>query len=136
MRNSHTTRVCRTSGRGCLLSAAVLLALPSFAAAPDWREATAKLTPGMRVEVQHQGKVERGLFALVNGSEIVITTAAKGFLTIPQAEVERVIRRGNESPNLSFFANAGDEFFPKPEVLYERAGTAQAMRKSHWWSKQ
>lgn len=113
----------------------LMIVTAALASAAEWRDATATLTPGMRIEVQHEGKVERGLFVLVNGSEIVITTAAKGFLTIPQAEVERVMRRGKESPNLSFFANASDQLFPKTEVLYERVGTAQAQRKPHWWSK-
>ncbi len=126
----------RPSGRARVLKIAILLAIPAFAAPPDWTAATAKLTPGMRVEVQHQGKLEHGIFALANGSEIVITTSASGFLSIPQADVERLVRRGAESPNLSFFRNAGDQLFPKSEVVYERAGKAQAQPKSRRTRKQ
>ena len=102
----------------CLMS-------PAFAGA-TWSEATAKLTPGARIEVHHHGKAERGLFALANGFEIVMTTSGNGFLSIQQTDVDRVIVRGTESPKLSYFRNANDQLFPKAEVVYERTGAPAA----------
>ena len=104
--------------------------------AAEWGESTGKLTPGRRVEVQHKGKIDRGLYALSNSTEIVISSSGNTQLAIPQAEVDRVIALGTESPALGYFANGRDQLFPKPEVVYERNGApAAAKRESHWWSK-
>ena len=116
---------------------ALLLAVP-VAFASEWSEVSEKLTPGNRVEVQHKGKFERGVYALSNANEIVITTKASGQLSIPRAEVERVILRGVESPTSGYFGNANDQLFPKPEIVYERAGApppARVKKSRHWWSK-
>ena len=115
-----------------------LLMMSTAVVAADWGEATGKLTPGGRIEVHHQGKIDRGLFALANGSEIVITKSGNGFVAIPKAEVDRVITHGSELPNLSYFANAKGQLFPKSEVVYERTGAAprpKAESKRHWWFK-
>ena len=116
-----------------------LLALLSTSvfAASSWSDATAKLTPGARVVVEHKGKLDRGLYALSNADEIVIAQKA-GPLAIPQAEVDRVTVEGTESPNLGYFANALDQLFPKPELVYERANApapAKPEKKRHWWGK-
>ena len=97
--------------------------------AADWREATGKLTPGQRVDIQHRDKIERGIYSLSNASEIVITKGDYGFLSIPQSEVDRVVARGSESPKLGYFMNARDQLFSKPEVVYERAGAPPAALK-------
>jgi hypothetical protein len=102
--------------------------LSAFAAAPgDW--AGAKLIAGQRVEVQHGGKIERGIYSLTNADEIVISTSKVGLLAVPRSEVERVIRKGTDAPNLSYFQNARDQLFPKDEVVYERAGAAAPSKK-------
>ena len=56
-----------------LLLPLLLIALPACAA--NWRES---LPPGARVDVQHQGKTNRGLFVLATSEEIVITTRRDG----------------------------------------------------------
>lgn len=115
---------------------AVLLLVTSTIAAADWRDATSRLIPGQRIEVQHNGKRDRGLFALATGSEILITTSGRGSISIPAVEVNRVITSGLESSNLSFFANATNQLFPKAQVVYEREGAgpaAKAGAKSHGW---
>lgn len=114
------------------------LLMSSTLLAADWREATAKVTPGGRLEVHHQGKIDRGLFALANGNEIVITTASNGFVSIPQPDVDRLIALGTESPTLGYFANANDQLFPKAELVYQRPGAPPAAKRGkqrHWWSK-
>jgi hypothetical protein len=94
-----------------------------ISAADDWR---AKLMPGQRLEVQHGGKIDRGIYTLCNANEIVITTSHNPTLSIPQSEVDRVIRMGTDSPKLSYFSNMKDQLFPNAEVLYERGGAPSA----------
>jgi hypothetical protein len=96
----------------------ILTAAPLIAGPPDdWRT---KLVAGQRIEVEHGGKLDRGIYALSNLNEIVITTSRNGFLSILQSEVDRVILKGTDSPKLGYFKNAGDQLFPKPEVIYDR----------------
>ena len=97
-----------------------LLSVPGFAA--SWNDATAKLTPGARVVVEHKGKIDRGLYALSNANEIIITTNRNGQLIIPQAEVDRLMVKGTKSPQATSFANARDQLLPKQEVIVERPG--------------
>ncbi len=113
-----------------------LLMMSTALLGAEWGEATGKLTPGGRIEVHHQGQIDRGLFALANGSEIVITKSGNGVVSIPKTEVDRVITRGSESSNLSYFANARDQLFPKSDVVYERTGAPpkpKAETKRQWW---
>ena len=92
----------------------------------DW---TSRLVPGQRIEIQHGGKVDRGLFALANSREIVMTTVNNGFFAIPQGEVDRVILRGAGPVKPGYFADAKDQLFPKLEVVYERAGAPAAPKR-------
>ena len=120
------------------LAIAILSISTTFAATADWHEAASKLAPGERIEVHHMGRIDRGLYALANAYEIVITTTGNGFVSIRQAEVDRVIKRGAESPKLGYFANADDQLFPTPVVIYERAGAppvSKSDKKRHWWSR-
>ena len=92
----------------------------------DW---TSRLVPGQRIEIQHGGKVDRGLFALANSREIVMTTVNNGFLAVPRGELDRVLLRGAEPMNLKYFANVKDQLFPKPEIVYERAGAPAVTKR-------
>ena len=109
-----------------------LALLSSTVFAASWSEATGKLAPGARVQVEHKGKLERGNYALSNANEIVIATSSIGFLAIPRAEVDRLTMLGTEAPNLTYFGNARDQLCPKPAVLYERDGAPAAAKKGHF----
>jgi hypothetical protein len=100
-----------------------------MAATVDWPAIPGKLIAGQRVGVEHKGKLDRGIYALSNANEIVITQPGNGFLSIPQAEVDRVILQGTDMPKLSYFGNAHDQLFPKHELVYERNGAPATTRK-------
>jgi len=99
---------------------AFLLASGMLVAAPvDWTAVPGKLIAGQRVEIEHQGKWDRGIYSFSNANEIVITTARNGFMSIPRTEVDRIVLKGTEAPKLSYFGNASDQLFPKRELIYE-----------------
>lgn len=112
--------------RACcvLIASGMLIAAPN-----DWAAMTSRLIPGERVEVEHNGKFDRGIYSLSNANEIVVTMAHNGFLSISRGDVDRVIVRGIESPKLGYFRNASDQLFPKPYTVYERTGAPATAKR-------
>ena len=87
----------------------------------DWNSVNG-LMPGQRVVVQHQGKLEAGLFAYARLDELVLTTKSVSQLHIPKDEVEIVAAQGTESPELKYWANVRDQLRPTSVVVYQRDG--------------